>query len=198
MLKKLSDREIADAVGLSPGALSNYKNPKLNRIPKAHELLRLAKYFGVSMEYLLEGTPGVAASLSDLDQKNPLDLQADELKAFLVEQGMSLAEFEAVMDGVRSVAATMRSIRFSTKNRAKPQIGQVADLEKPTRPVNYLDPLPSKIGGVSSKLIAETAAGARDVAGEIAARSPEPAPKQKAAGSSAGKPAPGSGAGKGS
>lgn len=47
-----TQREIAQGCGLSEGALVNYKR---GRIPKAGELHNMAKFFGVTMEYLLTG-----------------------------------------------------------------------------------------------------------------------------------------------
>lgn len=58
-LRKLAgdrpQKDIAEAAGISAGALSNYLNPEIARIPKVDELYRLAKYFGVSMDYLYTG-----------------------------------------------------------------------------------------------------------------------------------------------
>ena len=47
-----TQKEIATALGLSEGALINYKR---DSIPKSNELLAIARYLGVSMEWLLTG-----------------------------------------------------------------------------------------------------------------------------------------------
>jgi transcriptional regulator with XRE-family HTH domain len=47
-----TQKELAAALGLSEGALINYKR---DSTPKSHELLAIAQYFGVSMEWLLTG-----------------------------------------------------------------------------------------------------------------------------------------------
>jgi transcriptional regulator with XRE-family HTH domain len=46
------DKVVAASIGISPGALSNYRR---GRIPKSDELLRISRHFGVSMEWLLTG-----------------------------------------------------------------------------------------------------------------------------------------------
>lgn len=48
----LPQNALAEILGLSVGAIINYKK---GRIPKAEELHRIASYFGVSMEWLLTG-----------------------------------------------------------------------------------------------------------------------------------------------
>lgn len=48
----VSQRVIASECDLSPGAVTQYTQ---GRTPKAEELLRIAKYFGVTMEWLLTG-----------------------------------------------------------------------------------------------------------------------------------------------
>lgn len=47
-----TQKEIATALGLSEGALINYKR---DSIPKSNELLSISRYFGVTMEWLLTG-----------------------------------------------------------------------------------------------------------------------------------------------
>ena len=47
-----NQKEIAAALTLSEGAIVNYKR---DRLPKAEELLRISKYFGVSLDWLLTG-----------------------------------------------------------------------------------------------------------------------------------------------
>jgi transcriptional regulator with XRE-family HTH domain len=47
-----SQKEIAVRLGISEGSIVNYKR---DRIPKAEELLTIATYFAVTMEWLLTG-----------------------------------------------------------------------------------------------------------------------------------------------
>jgi transcriptional regulator with XRE-family HTH domain len=50
--RALTQRTIAMECGISPGALTQYLQ---GRTPKAEELYRLAKFFNVTMEFLLTG-----------------------------------------------------------------------------------------------------------------------------------------------
>jgi transcriptional regulator with XRE-family HTH domain len=50
-----TQKEIAEVLGLSEGALINYKRAS---VPKSAELLSIARYFGVTMEWLLTGEGG--------------------------------------------------------------------------------------------------------------------------------------------
>jgi DNA-binding XRE family transcriptional regulator len=47
-----NQKELAIFLGLSEGSIVNYRN---GRTPKSDELLAIARYFGVSMEWLLAG-----------------------------------------------------------------------------------------------------------------------------------------------
>ena len=55
----LPHASLAETIGISEGGLSNYKT---DRIPKAEELYKIAKYFQVSMEFLLTGESGGEAA----------------------------------------------------------------------------------------------------------------------------------------
>ena len=57
-----SQRQVAVKLGLTEGAIINYKR---DRIPKAWELLRIAKFFGVTMEWLLTGKDPMIQASSD-------------------------------------------------------------------------------------------------------------------------------------
>ena len=61
----MSQRELATAIQLSPGAVSNYLSGG-RTLPRAEELLALARYFSVSVEWLLGEDAG---SGSDGDSK---------------------------------------------------------------------------------------------------------------------------------
>lgn len=49
----INQRKLAEAVGVTPAAMSRYVE---GRVPRADELLRIARYFAVSMEQLLTGS----------------------------------------------------------------------------------------------------------------------------------------------
>jgi transcriptional regulator with XRE-family HTH domain len=57
----LTQKELANALGLSEGAIVNYKR---DRVPKADELVAIANHFGITVDWLLRGTepPGRDAS----------------------------------------------------------------------------------------------------------------------------------------
>ena len=49
--KNLSQRELADAAGLSRGAVSHYETGE--RTPALHCLIALSRYFGCSIDFLV-------------------------------------------------------------------------------------------------------------------------------------------------
>jgi len=53
--KEMTKAQLAELVGVSPTAIGNYCN---GRIPKADELYRICKVFGISMETMLTGELG--------------------------------------------------------------------------------------------------------------------------------------------
>ena len=59
----MSQRKLATAIALSPGAVSNYLSGGRS-LPRAEELLALARYFNVSVEWLL-GEDGGSSSGHD-------------------------------------------------------------------------------------------------------------------------------------
>ncbi|MCU0797311.1 MAG: helix-turn-helix domain-containing protein [Akkermansiaceae bacterium] len=46
----LTQKELANALGLSEGAIVNYKR---DRVPKADELVAIANHFGITVDWLL-------------------------------------------------------------------------------------------------------------------------------------------------
>ena len=61
-----TQKEICSQTGISPSRLAKYKK---NRVPKADELFKLARFFGVRMEWLLkeEGLRGAAEAMDKSD-----------------------------------------------------------------------------------------------------------------------------------
>ena len=53
----VSQRQVALATGLSQQTVNNYLRA-VSKLPGAHELLVLSRYFGVSMEYFVVGDEG--------------------------------------------------------------------------------------------------------------------------------------------
>lgn len=58
----MTKAQLAEIVGVTPTSIGNYCN---GRIPRADELHRIAKVFGVSMETLLTGQGQMAGRGSD-------------------------------------------------------------------------------------------------------------------------------------
>ena len=53
----VSQRQVALATGLSQQTVNNYLRA-VSKLPGAHELLALSRYFGVSMEYFVDDSEG--------------------------------------------------------------------------------------------------------------------------------------------
>lgn len=49
--RRISQKELAAAVGVTTGAVANYEVG--SRVPRVNELIKMADYFGVSIDYLL-------------------------------------------------------------------------------------------------------------------------------------------------
>ena len=65
--RNIKPRDFYDAIGIAPQAFYDWK--KRDQVPYATTALKVAKFFGVTVEYLIEGT-------SD----NPLQAKVDELQ----------------------------------------------------------------------------------------------------------------------
>lgn len=62
----LNQKELSQRLELSEGAVINYKR---GRIPKAEELLKIAKYFGTTIEWLLTGEQSESTPISKWQEK---------------------------------------------------------------------------------------------------------------------------------
>lgn len=54
--KGITQKELADILGLNITAIANYENKNTPRLPRKEILKRLCEYFGVSQEYILDDT----------------------------------------------------------------------------------------------------------------------------------------------
>lgn len=77
-----TQKELATALELSEGAMINYKR---DSVPKSMELYRIARFFNVSMEWLLTGAgPGTAIGDSAWRQRAmSAEQRLDALKSAL-------------------------------------------------------------------------------------------------------------------
>jgi transcriptional regulator with XRE-family HTH domain len=62
----IQQKELARSLGLSEGAVINYQR---DRIPKAAELVKIADYFGLSVDWLLRGSDPL--QMSSMVQESP-------------------------------------------------------------------------------------------------------------------------------
>ncbi len=91
-----SQKEIAARLGISEGSIVNYKR---DRIPKAEELLTIATYFGVTMEWLLTGDEDHTSVVQEAEAIYRISTVRDrELKAIT-------ADFEKLLVRLRSLSA---------------------------------------------------------------------------------------------
>ena len=78
--KKIKQHDVANALGISRTAYSNYENGKRN--PDIETLKRIAEYFNVSIDYLLNHIPNV-------DDKQLILLTKKEVEVFEKFQSLS-------------------------------------------------------------------------------------------------------------
>ena len=89
----LSQKQLAADLNISPGAIGNYV--RNNREPDYQTLVRIAKYFGVSTDYLLD-----VRTASHPDRRDQLLLQifhrmTDDQKTLYIEQGKVFLRYAA-------------------------------------------------------------------------------------------------------
>ena len=76
----VSQRQVALATGLSQQAVNNYLRA-VSKLPGAHELLVLSRYFGVSMEYFVADNEGRPPSSTEKKlPKSPPVVLASEVR----------------------------------------------------------------------------------------------------------------------
>ena len=85
-----TQKDVAAALGLSEGALINYKR---DSIPKSMELLAIARFFGVTMEWLLTGESGGKTQVQTMRMGPDLS----EARAAVREAKAVLAKLEKVL-----------------------------------------------------------------------------------------------------
>lgn len=78
--------DLAVSLGVSQAAVSRWLG---GRVPRAGELYRLAKLFGVSMESLLGAEPDVEPTQEEVDTVPVGDVLANRLRAFARQMGWS-------------------------------------------------------------------------------------------------------------
>ena len=75
--KKISSKELADALNVDVATISNYESGRRN--PKNETLLQLADFFNVSIDYLLGRTDDEQVAIYRSEYKDlPLEIQVDK------------------------------------------------------------------------------------------------------------------------
>ena len=75
--KKISNKELADALNVDVATISNYESGRRN--PKNETLLQLADFFNVSIDYLLGRTDDEQVAIYRSEYKDlPLEIQVDK------------------------------------------------------------------------------------------------------------------------
>lgn len=111
---KLSQKELAQALGIAESAVVNYKR---GRIPSAGALLRIAVYFGVSMEWLMLGQgyrtteDAVDAVMAHQDKMDP------DLSDPVHRKGIEAAMRKEVKERDNSFLATSLEARLTSSER---------------------------------------------------------------------------------
>jgi transcriptional regulator with XRE-family HTH domain len=86
----LTQKQLGTAIDVAQASVFKWLNGTL---PRSGELCRLAKHFGVPMEWLLEGVRAVDISPSAITQTHPMSWSAEYLKALVARHGLTPDQF---------------------------------------------------------------------------------------------------------
>jgi transcriptional regulator with XRE-family HTH domain len=126
---------VAAACGMSPGALSQYLS---GNVPKADQLLSLAKYFGVTAEWLLNGE-GVRtiyeAWLQEQSSNAAAALQEDGGDVAMQQLQFELSTMRKRAEQAESALVTLREQQLSFWAQLDPTLSMRLDMagEKPAK-----------------------------------------------------------------
>ena len=135
--RKLSLKELADAIGLSSSALGEYENDENKGIPH-YVITQLADYYGVSLDYLFDKSPVRDNTNTDIKELGLDDKTIDLLKSgqinnrllceVICHPGFSklLADTEIYVDGIaaqsiQAINAYADTIRKRITNEFDPK-----------------------------------------------------------------------------
>lgn len=120
--KGISQRELAEAIGMRANAINNYENGY--RTPDANTVLRLARYFSVSADYLLGITPfRTSSAQTDATEKSGKisellkAVRPDIREKFLpvlegfLEDGADTKSYAAVLNCLSAVMVDLQKIK---------------------------------------------------------------------------------------
>lgn len=125
--KGISQRELAEAIGMRANAINNYENGY--RTPDANTVLQLAKYFSVSADYLLGLTPSRTSAVwtnaiekSDKISELLKAIRPDIRDKFLpvledfLEDGASTKSYAAILNCLSSIMTDLQKIKSIYSN----------------------------------------------------------------------------------
>ena len=100
----VSQRQVALATGLSQQTVNNYLRA-VSKLPGAHELLALSRYFGVSMEYFVVGDEGThSGPASKKASKLPPVVPASEVRRAAERMDRYAEEIRAEADRLKKLS----------------------------------------------------------------------------------------------
>lgn len=174
----LTQKQLASAGAFGERSIPAWEGGE--SLPELESVVRLAQVLETSVGWLIGEVPADGGlMLADAHVRPIWPMLADgTLKAIISDLSQQHGEMEgAALLHLERAVGELRTRARAAQSAATPQ---------------------SRLGGVSSKQVSDAAMALRDAAADTSGRSPESGPKAKADEPSAGKRAPGSGAGKGS
>lgn len=115
--KDATQADLADVAGVSQPTISSWLKGQ-GVLPKAGELYLLAKFFGVTMEVLLQGEPVEPITTEELDRTAPLDVEAQKIKSWLKQSGLTLADLEQIIDTANRTRLMLNDALTSKKTNS--------------------------------------------------------------------------------
>jgi len=98
--KKVSQKELAQNIGVSPSVLSDWRSGRLK--PSAEAISKLAKYFGVTTDYLLDLTDTPQAlKIPDVLKSVPVAFHRGEFEDLTQDEVDNLARIAAGYKAIR-------------------------------------------------------------------------------------------------
>jgi len=101
--RKLTNAELGKAVGLSHVSIGNFLDGQL---PKSEHLMALAKFFGVSTDWLLGRETEASSAPARVLRENPPGYLLDD----------AIAELEALKEQVQSLERALRRLKEQRDN----------------------------------------------------------------------------------
>lgn len=116
--KELSQRQLADILGVSPSTVGMYEQGR--RSPDKEMILELAKFFGVSVDYLL-GTTNIKTSKtqSKHESKDVTDILLAAKEQLIKQEGLMFNGEPATPEAIQSILDAMEMGMALAKEKNK-------------------------------------------------------------------------------